>query len=278
MLDLGFVLLLTFLAAGIGLRLLDRLGGRPETPADALALAVPLGLGILALAVLGLGELGVLNRGGLATPSGWRSPFSADAQPGRLWLLAITTANRPASPSRERVAAGRVRAAASTLAFALALAVTFLGTLLTALAPVTDGDALCYHLQVPKVFLAQECRGFDPDLHETVYPLVTELLYAVALAFRGPVACRLISWVLGLVFAANVTALARPSLGARAWWAGAVALLVPAVSNGMSAPLNDVALAAFGTAAIVGWTRFHDCARRRGAPRWLGSWPGWRSV
>ena len=46
MLDLGFVLLLTFLAAGIGLRLLDRLGGRPETPADALALAVPLGLGI----------------------------------------------------------------------------------------------------------------------------------------------------------------------------------------------------------------------------------------
>ena len=66
MLDLGFVLLLTFLAAGIGLRLLDRLGGRPGTPADALALAVPTGLGILALTVLGLGELGTLNRGSLA--------------------------------------------------------------------------------------------------------------------------------------------------------------------------------------------------------------------
>jgi hypothetical protein len=35
-------------------------------------------------------------------------------------------------------------------------------------------------------------------------------------------------------------------------------MLVPAVSNGMSAPLNDVALASFGTAAIVGWARFHD--------------------
>src|SRR5262249_51535551 len=121
-----------------------------------------------------------------------------------------------------------------------------------------DGDALCYHLQVPKVFLAQGSVGFEPDLHETVYPLVTELLFAVSLAFRGPVACRLVSWVLGLAFAANVTALARPCLGARAWWAGAIALMVPAVSNGMSAPLNDVALAAFGSAALVGWSRFHD--------------------
>ena len=125
-------------------------------------------------------------------------------------------------------------------------------------APVTDGDALCYHLQVPKVFLMHGAVGFDPDLHETVYPLVTELLYAVALEFRGPVACRWIQWVLGLVFAANVTALARPSLGRRAWWAGAIVLLVPAVSNGMSAPLNDVALAAFGTAAIFAWTRLLD--------------------
>ena len=132
------------------------------------------------------------------------------------------------------------------------------GTALTALTPVTDGDALCYHLQVPKVFLMHGAVGFEPDLHETVYPLVTEMLYAVALEFRGPVACRGIQWVLGLVFAANVTALARPSLGRRAWWAGAIVLSVPAVSNGMSAPLNDVALAAFGTAAIFAWVRLHE--------------------
>src|SRR5205814_8450373 len=79
-----------------------------------------------------------------------------------------------------------------------------------------------------------------------------------ALEFRGPVACRWIQWVLGLAFAANVTALARPSLGRRAWWAGAIAVLAPAVSNGMSAPLNDVSLAAFGTAALFAWTRLLD--------------------
>jgi hypothetical protein len=71
--------------------------------------------------------------------------------------------------------------------------------------------------------------------------------------------------MLGLAMAANVTALARPSLGKRAWWAGAGALLVPAVTNGMAAPLNDVALAAFGTAAIAAWVRLHDAPSRRAA-------------
>ena len=255
MLDLGFVLLLTFLAAAIGLRLLDRLGGRPETPADAFALAIPLGLGSIALATLGLGELGVLNRAGLAILLAvgvfvtWALP--ARSSGGHGGECTPDTRLDPGSSAFDS-------RSLADLAFGLALAAAIAGTLLAAMAPVTDGDALCYHLQVPKVFLTRGGLGFEPDLHETVYPLVTELLYTIALAFRGPIACRLISWMLGLVFAANVAALARPSLGARAWWAGAVTLLVPAVSNGMSAPLNDVALAAFGTAAIVGWTRFHD--------------------
>ena len=133
-----------------------------------------------------------------------------------------------------------------------------IGTLLTALAPATDGDALCYHLQVPKIFLHSHGMTFDPDLHETVYPLVTEMLYAVALAFRGTVACRLIQWVLGVCFAGCVTALARPSLGDRARWAGTVALLVPAVSNGMGAPLNDVSLATFANAALVALLLWRD--------------------
>jgi hypothetical protein len=248
MLDLGFILVLTFIAAGVGLRILDRVGGRPAAACDALALAVTLGLGMLAMATLALGELGMLNRGGLAI-----------LLAGGCFLAGRTVGGKPEDPlplgeGGRRPGEGR----RADVAFACTLTATILGTLLTSLAPVTDGDALCYHLQVPKVFLERSAVGFEPDLHETVYPLVTELLYAVALAFRGPVACRLVSWVLGLAFAANVTALARPSLGARAWWAGTLALAVPAVSNGMSAPLNDVALASFGTAAIVGWMRFHD--------------------
>jgi hypothetical protein len=246
MLDLAFVLLLILWAAGVGLRVLARLAPVPEHPADAMALAVPLGLGALALAALGLAELGALNPAGLAAVLAVGAGLG-----GRRGLDAA--ARLVGRPEPAGLAGG---------AFDLALAATIVGTLLTALAPVTDGDALCYHLQVPKVFLARGAALFEPDLHETVYPLVTEMLYAVALAFRGPVACRLIQWALGLAFAANVTALARPVLGSRARWAGTIALLVPAVSNGMSAPLNDVALAAFGNAALFAWF----CWRERPSP------------
>ena len=249
MLDLGFLILLITLATGLGRRVVARLGGEPEHPADALALAAPVGLGLLALVVLGLGEIGFLTTGGIVA------------------VLVVAAAIGGASGVRLMVGGGRDLATALRRpSFVdLALLVGVVGTLLTALAPVTDGDALCYHLQVPKVFLALGSVGFEPDLHETVYPLATELLYAVALALRGQVACRLVQWALGLIFALNVAALARPMLGDRARWAAAVALLTPAVSNGMGAPLNDVALAAFGNAALHAWLRWHSRPSARSA-------------
>lgn len=250
MLDCLFLLGLSLLAAAVGLRLLEALDTRFEQASDTLALAIPLGLGTLALATLGLGEIGILSPRALAI----------------LFAASGLLAGRQAWKNVGVLIQSLVRFAPARSAFELglffAVLITLVGTFLTALAPVTDGDALCYHLQVPKLFLRRASLLFDPDLHETVYPLLTELLYAMALAFRGPVACRLVQWLLGLVFAGNVTALARASLGPRAWWAGAIALVVPAVSNGMGAPLNDVALAAYGTAAMVALGRYF------GRPRW----------
>jgi Dolichyl-phosphate-mannose-protein mannosyltransferase len=248
MIDIGFAALLALIATGFGKRVLDELNCSPDHPLDALALAVPLGMGLTALATLALGELGWLNFMGLSVllavlvELGIIAWFNLFRQT-RAWF-------RTRVHTRSRTALSRY--------FALCLGLVLAGTAITAVTPVTDGDALCYHLQVPKVFLMHGSVGFMPDLHETVYPLVTEMIYAVALEFRGPVACRGIQWILGIVFAANVTALARPSLGRRAWWAGAITLAVPAVSNGMSAPLNDVALAAFGTAALFACVRLHE--------------------
>ena len=248
-LDLGFLILLSIIAAGLGYRLLAWLRATPEDPGDAWALALPLGLGVLAMAVLGLAECGVLTPGAIA------GLLAAGALVGGKGGLVGTIAACPRSAGRDGLG----------LAFDVLLGLTVLGTLLTSLGPVTDGDALCYHLQVPKVFLAHRSAVFEPDLHETIYPLVTEALYAIGLGVRGPVACRLIQWLLGLAFAANVAAIARPVLGTRARWAGTIALLVPAVSNGMGAPLNDVALAAFGNAAIHSWIRWSD------RPSWRAS-------
>ena len=247
MLDLGLALFLALVAAGIGKRLLNWIGELPDHPLDALALATPLGLGLLALGCLLLGQAGRLNLVGMAVLLGVATELGLLAGFRLLRELARHSVN---GPKQARPVVDRL-----LLVF---LVLTLGATAMAALAPVTDGDALCYHLQVPKVFLVRQAVYFDPDLHETVYPLVTELLYAIALEFRGPVACRCLQWVLGLVLAAGVAALARPSLGRGPGGPPCLAVLVPAISIGMAAPLNDVALAAFGVAAFLAWTRCFD--------------------
>ncbi|MDR3620881.1 MAG: 4-amino-4-deoxy-L-arabinose transferase [Paludisphaera borealis] len=255
MFDLGFALFLALVSAGLGWRILRWLGGSPEHPVDVFGLALPLGMGLLALASLVLGQFRGLNIVGLAVLVGVVT---------ELGLFSGFRLVRELARSADFGSAWKA-ARVDDRVMGVFLIATVAATALTSLTPVTDGDALCYHLQVPKVFLIQESVFFDPDLHETVYPLTAEMLYMVALAFRGPIACRCIQWMLGLALAANATALARPSLGGRAWWAGMAALLVPAVTNGMTAPLNDVALAAFGTAAIVAWVRLLDNPARKAA-------------
>lgn len=255
MLDFGFAMLLALISAGLGCRLLRGMGEAPEHPIDRFGLAAPLGMGLVALGALVLGWFGGLNA------------------PGLFGLLAVAAALGLADGLRlardlarlARPGLTEERSTPTDRVLWLFLVVALVATALSSMAPVTDGDALCYHLQVPKVFLTSGFVHFEPDLHETVYPLTTEMLYLVALAFRGPIACRGVQWVLGLALAANAAALARPSLGRRAWWAGLIALLVPAVTNGMAAPLNDVALASFGAAAIVAWTRFYDRPSRETA-------------
>ena len=54
MIDFGFAALLAFITLGVGKRLLDWLGQTPDHPVDAAALALPLGMGAAALAVLAL--------------------------------------------------------------------------------------------------------------------------------------------------------------------------------------------------------------------------------
>src|SRR5271157_2330882 len=143
MLDLGLALFLALVAAGIGKRLLNWIGELPDHPLDALALATPLGLGLLALGCVLLGE---------ATELGLLAGFRL------LRELARHAVQRPEAGSTTVV--DRLM-----LGF---LVLTLGATALAALAPVTDGDALCYHLQVPKVFLVRQAVYFDPDLHETV--------------------------------------------------------------------------------------------------------------
>lgn len=141
-------------------------------------------------------------------------------------------------------------------------------SLVVALAPATDGDALCYHLALPKYFL--DAGGFRhlPYHDNSTFPLLVEMLYAWGLALDGAVTAQLIHWLFGGLFAAATYLLAldvftgpsdsqrRHATAAADGWAkvaAVIALVTPAVTNQMTAAFNDLALATFTTFALVAW-------------------------
>lgn len=141
-------------------------------------------------------------------------------------------------------------------AFGVCCATALAASLVSALAPPTAGDALCYHLELPKRFLAEHRLVFLPDHENSTFPLLVEMWYLWALALDGGVAAQLVHWALGLLLALAAVALARPIVGRHwAWPAGAIVLLTPGVTNQMTAPLNDVGLATMTTLAVAAWWR-----------------------
>ena len=136
----------------------------------------------------------------------------------------------------------------------LAAAAALLGSLVGALAPPTAGDALCYHLELPKTFLAEHRVLYLPDHDNSTFPLLAEMWYLWGLALDGGVCAQLVHWGLGILLALATVLVASPILGRHwAWIAGAVVVLTPGINNQMTAPLNDVALAALTTLALAAW-------------------------
>ena len=125
-------------------------------------------------------------------------------------------------------------------------------SLLSALAPPVAGDALCYHLELPKRYLQEHALTHFPYSDNSTYPLLAEMWFLWGLALDGPIAAQLMHWSCGLLLAGGAYVVGLPIVGHRAAIAAAcVTLITPGVNNQMTAPLNDVALALFTTLAFA---------------------------
>lgn len=238
--------------------------GRPVVRAlaletrDPLAISVwSLGIGLvlggLSLACLGLvgGLYETVIRVLTLTAGFWGvGELAQDRSLWREWLLASI---RAATDEPEHLAC--TPPAASVRHGLLALAViAACGALVCALAPPTAGDALCYHLELPKCFLEAHSLVFLHDSDNATFPLLAEMWYLWALALDGGVAAQLVHWSLGILWALSLVVLATPILGRPwSWCAGGLLLLVPGVTNQMTAPLNDAAHAWLTTLALAAW-------------------------
>jgi hypothetical protein len=225
---------------------------------DALAdgvLSVAAGLVAAGLVLAALGLAGWLYREVVGVLS-LAAAFWGIGESGRAWT--IRRPRRIDEPVGERPSDSSGREPPWLLRRGLVAlaAVALTLTLVAALAPPTAGDALCYHLELPKQFLREHKLAYLPDTDNSTYPLFVEMLYLWALVLDGPVAAQLVHYGLGVLLALGGVLLATPLIGRNwGWCAGCATLLVPGISNQMTAPLNDVGLAAFTTLALACWWR-----------------------
>lgn len=248
-------------AFGLGRSILRGLGVGQDDRLSVAVWSIALGLVAWGLLILGLGLLGILYVPviGVLTMAGcfWglgeilRGQLSAAQRRDSLAEgVEPQPADRPQQtpwPPPPRWLLGGVL---------LASGIAVLGSLAGALAPPTAGDALCYHLELPKTFLLEHRIAHLPYHDNATYPLLTEMWYLWGLALDCGVCAQLVHWGLGILLALATVVLCRPIVG-RPWGlvAGAVVLLTPGVNNQMTAPLNDVALAVMTTLALAAWWR-----------------------
>lgn len=273
LMSLAAVATIAMAAYGLGRPLVRALGVGED---DALAVgvwSVAAGLAAGGLAILVLGLVGALSKpliGILTLAAG----FWGLGELSRAYLIRDEQRRLGLAPREAALDEPSTNGPPRWLSQGLLLlaGVAALGSLVSAAAPPTAGDALCYHLELPKRYLLEGAIEHLADHDNSTYPLLVEMWYLWALALDGGVAAQMVHWTLGLLLALATVLLAEPIVG-RGWGkcAGSLMLLVPGVTNQMTAPLNDVGLAAFTTLALAAWRRAAVDDER---PRWfvLAGW------
>lgn len=80
--------------------------------------------------------------------------------------------------------------------------------IINALTPAWDYDALLYHLEIPKQFLAEGRIGFNPEAFRSAYPFLGEMLFIVGMVFRAESLAKLINLTYAILFILSVYAFA----------------------------------------------------------------------
>jgi len=239
---LGGAMLVTALGAGIGLLLLQRLD---LAPLERLIWGAAVGLGVVSLAGLVLGAVGLLR-------------------PWLLWLLVVAGLAATARPLWRALRAAWANPTWQPQGRFEKLLAGYCGVMLVvalawALAPPTAWDGLVYHLAGPKLYLATGRVSHPLDLPYLGFPQLAEMLFAWGMGLAGERAAAPIHWFYGLLAVLGLAVAGRRRLGgATGWLAGAVLLSAPSIVLLAGWPYVDLVLLVYATLAFLSLARFYE--------------------
>jgi hypothetical protein len=195
--EVGTAVLFLIFAANLGRALAVRMKGLPAGDfLQAFLLSAGLGMGIVSLALLGLGTAG-----------GFRPPIIGAAT----LAAAVLTARHTVvwfRGAREALPLSRWTSPRRTALLLLGAGVTA-GALLCAWAPPTYYDSLVYHLALPARYLMEGRVGFVPYNQYAHFPQGMEMIFGWFLALGDDIAAHCFNVLLILLNAGAMVLLAR---------------------------------------------------------------------
>jgi len=252
----GLVALVALLAIALGRRAqrLARLDG-VLGGAEGFAIEAALGLGLIAFCFLLLGLLGLFHSWVLIACA-FLLGLLAWPEIGRAALDGMHLPRRVFAEAREGGFFGL-----SVTAIGVAV---LLFSVLEALGPPAENDALMYHLQAPRMFMEAGRLFPTPEIWQANGPMLTEMLYALGLAFGTDSFARLLHLLFSTLLAVATFGVAKQDLGARGgWFAAAVLLGIPILPLWGSLALTDMAWALYCFLAVLATLRWSTDGDRR---------------
>ncbi len=241
-----------YLAFALGRRCLLLTGCRFGTVEEWAAASLA-GFGILAYAVLILGLSGLLTALTLSV------------------LLAGLAVTSFVSLKQDISLFGKILVPRGILKNPFNLAVLFLAAaallagLAGVLAPETANDSLCYHVNLPKIYL-QAGRIFHvPYDTNSPFPLLMEMLYTLALAFRSMSLAKFFHFSTALLTAGLIASTVRRYSGSIQAGIGSAILFIttPVILNQLGTTYVDAALGAFGFVSFIFLLRWAEDPERQ---------------
>ncbi len=144
--------------------------------------------------------------------------------------------------------------------FFLLFVTSFLALLMGALSPEIGGDALCYHLNIPKNFL--NAGSIQPNYFDinSYFPMLLNNLYLIGLATGGVFSAKLFHLFMGLLLFITLKTVIFEETNNRnlSWFFALVLWLTPTIYNILSTAYNDGALTFYVFLALYLLIKAHD--------------------
>jgi hypothetical protein len=227
---------------------------RPACRLELVLIQLTLGFGVLSMLSLGLAVAGLyrpaavslLVVAALASGAVWEFPTAVGAR-------GQDAATLPPLRRPNAIEIAWTVLACAAVAFAL----------VTAFAPEVEYDALWYHLNFPRLWLA---AGHPVDVIQefpSLYPFTWELVFGAGLVFGGPVSAKLLHFAcLCLVAAAVALACRRYVRDGSPYVAVALLVMTPTILWEAGTAYNDLGLAMFVSVAVYALARFAETGSR----------------